>query len=327
MKAERYKKLLELRSCFVYCTGMQTAWYLFKLFACLGCGVGVAHIMGRDRFHAQTALVIDIVLCALLFFMGVNTGLIPDITGQISQIGFDAFISTVLVLAGCLVMAKLLSLVLVDTGVKHAYVRSPISWRRLKTPCLFIGAVGLGAIASLRTNWFSWFDGNIITGLLYVLLFLIGMQMVQNKVNVLPLFRSPLLLLVPLTTVVGTYLGALAIPLFTDYQLHEAFALASGFGWYTLSGVLLGDLGAPELGAVSFLSNLFRESAALVLIPVLGATTGAVYSGITIAGATSMDVTLPVLKKSFGDEVVPLAMVHGCVISLLAPFLIPLWYG
>jgi uncharacterized membrane protein YbjE (DUF340 family) len=127
--------------------------------------------------------------------------------------------------------------------------------------------------------------------------------------------------------VLGTYLGALAIPLFTELSLRDSLAVVSGFGWYTLSGVLLSDLGSPQLGAISFLSNLFRESAAFVLIPLLASFSFPSIAGVTIAGATSMDVTLPLLKKSFSDSVVPLAIVHGGVITLLAPFLIPFWFA
>jgi uncharacterized membrane protein YbjE (DUF340 family) len=32
------------------------------------------------------------------------------------------------------------------------------------------------------------------------------------------------------------------------------------------------------------------------------------------------------LKKSLGDSVVPLAIAHGVIMTLLAPFLIPLWF-
>jgi uncharacterized membrane protein YbjE (DUF340 family) len=134
-----------------------------------------------------------------------------------------------------------------------------------------------------------------------------------------------MMLLLPLSTILGTYLGALAIPLVTSYTLREGFALVSGFGWYSLSGVLISGMGMPHLGAVSFLSNLFRETLSFILIPLLATISHFTYSAVSIAGATSMDVTLPLLKKSLGETIVPLAITHGVLMTLVAPLLIPLW--
>jgi uncharacterized membrane protein YbjE (DUF340 family) len=184
-----------------------------------------------------------------------------------------------------------------------------------------------GIVLSSLTDLFVWYDSSMITIVLYILLFLVGMQMVQHEVDLLSLVKSPLMLLLPVSTIVGTYLGALAIPLLTSYSLREALTLVSGFGWYSLSGVLISGLGDPQLGAVSFLSNLFRESLAFILIPLLATLSRTSFSAVSIAGATSMDVTLPLLKKSLGETVVPLAIAHGVAMTLVAPFLIPLWYG
>jgi uncharacterized membrane protein YbjE (DUF340 family) len=305
---------------------MHMAWYLSKLFFSLVLGVLAAKMLGKHRFHTATALILDGVLYGLLFFMGVNTGQIPDITTQIAQIGYTALVSAGLAVVGCIVLSLALAFYFrVAQGNLHRE-KVGFSWSRLKTPLVFISIVALGVVASLETTLFSWFNSGFISPLLYLLLFFVGMQMVQHEVNLVPLLKSPLMVLTPLCTVFGTYLGALAIPLLTELSLRDSMAVVSGFGWYTLSGVLLSDLGSPELGAISFLSNLFRESAAFILIPLLASFSFPSIAGVTIAGATSMDVTLPLLKKSFSDSVVPLAIVHGGVITLLAPFLIPFWF-
>lgn len=302
------------------------AWYLSKLFFSLALGVLAAKMLGKHRFHKATAYILDGVLYGLLFFMGVNTGQIPDITTQIAQIGYTALVSAGLAVAGCIVLSLALAFYFRMAQGNLPREKVGFSWSRLKTPLVFISIVALGVIASLGTDFFVWFNSGFISPLLYLLLFFVGMQMVQHEVNLVPLLRSPLMVLTPLCTVFGTYLGALAIPLFTELSLRDSMAVVSGFGWYTLSGVLLSDLGSPELGAISFLSNLFRESAAFILIPLLASFSFPSIAGVTIAGATSMDVTLPLLKKSFSDSVVPLAIVHGGVITLLAPFLIPFWF-
>lgn len=305
---------------------MQTLWYLLKLFLSLGLGALVAHVAGKQRFHKGTGKALDGILYSLLFLMGVNTARIPDIKSQIMHIGLDAIVATVLVTIGCIVTAALLGLLLNRKVSPAQRVVQRITWDRLKTPVIMISIVVAGIAMALATPWFDWFESSMITIILYLLLFLVGMQMVQHEVDLIPLLKSPMMFLLPLSTVLGTYLGALVFPLVSTYTLRDSLALVSGFGWYSLSGVLISSLGDPQLGAVSFLSNLFRESLAFILIPVVSALSHASFSAISIAGATSMDVTLPLLKKSLGDSVVPLAIAHGVVMTLLAPFLIPLWF-
>lgn len=44
-------------------------------------------------------------------------------------------------------------------------------------------------------------------------------------------------------------------------------------------------------------------------------------TALGLCGATSMDFTLPVLQRSGGVEIVPAAIVHGFILSLLVPVL------
>ncbi len=55
-------------------------------------------------------------------------------------------------------------------------------------------------------------------------------------------------------------------------------------------------------------------------------------TALGLCGATSMDFTLPVLQRTGGLDMVPAAIVHGFILSLLVPILIafflciiPLW--
>lgn len=80
-------------------------------------------------------------------------------------------------------------------------------------------------------------------------------------------------------------------------------ALSSGFGWYSLSGILLTDAFGPVLGSVGFFNDLAREIAAIMLIPLLINRHRAAALGL--GGATTMDFTLPVLQRSGGVSIVP----------------------
>jgi uncharacterized membrane protein YbjE (DUF340 family) len=306
---------------------MQTILYLLKLFLALILGSFFAKGTKNFPLKQITRYSLDFVLYLLLFFMGINSSQIPDISKRILTMGADALLATLFVIIGCLISSYFLSLIIRSKVSRVERVRQKISLERLKTPLIMIGLVVGGLLMGLFTPLFNWFDDSYITLILYGLLFLVGMEMVQNEVNLLPLLKSPMMLLLPLSTLVGTYLGALFIPFVTAYTLKESLALVSGFGWYSLSGVMISGLGNPHLGTVSFLSNLFRETFSFVLIPLLATVSRVSFSAVSIAGATSMDVTLPLLKRSLGDSVVPLAIGHGVVMTLLAPLLIPLWFA
>lgn len=74
--------------------------------------------------------------------------------------------------------------------------------------------------------------------------------------------------------------------------LKEAVAVGAGFGWYSLSGVLIAATHSVELGATAFLANVARELMAFLLIPLLVSRVGKL-AAIAPGGATTMDSTLP----------------------------------
>ena len=96
-------------------------------------------------------------------------------------------------------------------------------------------------------------------------------------------------------------------------------AVASGFGWYSLSGVVIGEALGPAWGGVAFLNDVLREIVALAIIPVLIARRPAMAIGY--GGATAMDFTLPVIRSSGGLACVPVAIASGFLLSFLSPVL------
>ena len=100
---------------------------------------------------------------------------------------------------------------------------------------------------------------------------------------------------------------------------HQALALASGFGWYSLSGIVIGDALGPAWGGVAFLNDVLREIIALALIPLVITARPAVAIGY--GGATSMDFTLPVIRSSGGLACVPVAIASGFLLSFFSPVL------
>lgn len=130
------------------------------------------------------------------------------------------------------------------------------------------------------------------------------------------------IMLVPLLVAVGTLGGAVLAGYFLDMPLREASAIGAGFGWYSLSGVILSKMHSVELGALAFLTNVMREVIALLLIPLLASRVGSL-AAVAPGGATTMDTTLPLIARSTDADTTVIALVNGTTLSAMVPLLVP----
>lgn len=121
--------------------------------------------------------------------------------------------------------------------------------------------------------------------------------------------------------IIGTSLPAgMLAAWILDLPMNQGLAMASGFGWYSLAGILIGDHLGPVMGGVAFLNELLRELVALTLIPII--IHRYPNTAVGYAGATALDFTLPVIKTCGGIRCVPIAIVSGFILSLLVPIFI-----
>lgn len=339
---------------------MDTIIYLGKLILALILGV----IIGKkipSKILKISDKFLNITLFVLLFFMGINTGAIDNILSELKTIGYSALLVTLFSIGGTIVVSIIASYIfdfkkkniiqengmikdtinvtssdinnLYNSGLKdEAKIQMKKHWLFrifyiVKEPLVLVGVVLLGILAKLFTPLFDWYTPSIITILLYFLLFFSGIGIIESKIKIKEIFDSPLLLLLPLWTIIGTYLGAFILGVVSDFTISESLGLSSGFGWYSLSGIMITDLGFPLLGSISFLSNIFRESFTFFLIPVFSKLGRRFfYPSICIGGATTMDVTLPIIMTHYGPSSMIPAMYHGITMTILVPFLIPLFF-
>ncbi len=127
-------------------------------------------------------------------------------------------------------------------------------------------------------------------------------------------------MIVAVVVTASSLLGGILNAFILGLPLKTGLAMASGFGWYSLSGILLTESFGPVIGSAAFFNDLCRELLAIMLIP--GLVRRSRSTALGLCGATSMDFTLPVLQRSGGVEIVPAAIVHGFLLSLLVPILI-----
>ena len=160
---------------------------------------------------------------------------------------------------------------------------------------------------------------DVATGALMLLLFLVGLQLRNAGLSLRKLLMNRQGLGIALVLVLSSMLAGLVLIPWLEVPWYQALALASGFGWYSLSGIVIGDALGPAWGGVAFLNDVIREIIALALIPLV--ITGRPAVAIGYGGATAMDFTLPVIRSSGGLACVPVAIASGFLLSFLSPVL------
>ncbi|MGE8541138.1 MAG: lysine exporter LysO family protein [Acinetobacter sp.] len=169
---------------------------------------------------------------------------------------------------------------------------------------------------------FNYFDTALHVStwnLLLIFMFLIGLDLAYS-----PLDRSWLnwkILLVPIACIIGSILGAIAISfILSDMHIKDLIMLSQGYGFYSMTGIVVTELKNAHLGSIALINDLFREIFSIVFMYLIGWRYP--RSAISAAGATAMDVTLPMVKQACGNDFIPHAMVSGFVLSVLAPIAI-----
>jgi len=183
----------------------------------------------------------------------------------------------------------------------------------------------LGALLSgiMVGRYTSLNSGNLSALMLYLLIFIIGMDIGRSKglrEEIKKLGRISLLL--PISTILGSLLGGGLASFLVGTPMKLGLAISAGFGWYSLTGPLLAQY-SPLYGVIGFLANLTREIFTIIFYPIVIKKIPKELA-VSMGGATTMDSTLPILVKFGGTEITIIAFIHGFILTALAPFLIPL---
>ena len=200
---------------------------------------------------------------------------------------------------------------------------------------MIISAFVLGTFAALFGLLPEWiYSSGLDMWLLYALMLQVGISIgADSKLKETLRSLSPSVLLVPLATIVGTMVMCFGVSfLISRWSVSEVMAVGSGFGYYSLSSILVSSLkeaaigaqAAAELGTITLIANIFREMMTLIFAPFM-VRWFSPLAPICSGGATTMDVTLPVITRYSGQEWVFVSIVHGVVVDFSVPILVPLF--
>ncbi|NWK79530.1 lysine exporter LysO family protein [Aquitalea sp. LB_tupeE] len=186
----------------------------------------------------------------------------------------------------------------------------------LRDCLLALSMVGMGAMASRFQ--LGWLDAISTSQLLYLLIVLVGIDLAELKLG--SAWRKPEVMVLPLLVIIGSLAGGMAAAAFTGESVWTSLALSSGFGWVTLSSILVSSKLGSSYGAIAMMTDLFRELMAIAMLYLLGARFS--REAIGICGATALDATLPLIRQKCGTHHVTLALISGFVLTLVSPVLI-----
>lgn len=266
-----------------------------------------------DFINTQTSRLVLVILT----LMGLSLAGLDNIGQNLNQI-ITYTLVFFLIISGC----NLLALPLLDrfmpTETEHGHQTLPLRdmvMESMKLIFVVAGGLVVGIVAGIDLGWVDQASESI----LLLLLFLIGIQLRNSGMTLKQILLNKKGIIIALTIIATSLPGGLIAAWLLDLPYNQGLAMASGFGWYSLAGILIGDSLGPVMGGVAFLNELLRELVALSLIPMMISRYPS--TAIGYAGATAMDFTLPVIQNCGGIRCVPIAIVSGFILSLLVPVL------
>lgn len=287
----------------------------------------------------------------LLLFLGWETGSDREVIGALPSIGLASAALSIGGVAGSCILAWLLWKYM-DGNVGEALPEAGQGARETGAGGDLQAVSGLDMGTGRRISVWSGMGGSlvilgfftlgIILGLaglpagqsivhklsfwsLCILMAMVGMSVGGNP-ELVSSIRSmnPRIALLPIATILGTYAGCIIVNLFLGHSIADVLAIGSGFGYYSLSSVLISSSRGPHLGSIALISNIIREVFTLLCAPFLARIAGPL-APISSGGATTADTTLPIISSCCGDKFVLISIFHGFAVDFTVPFLVTLF--
>lgn len=263
----------------------------------------------------------------LLWLLGYEVGMNENVVSKFHLLGFEAFVIAVASTLGSVIMAR----TLLPPDKKANYEKWTLSvlfseLKYLKGSAVillfFIGGVIFGLFKLIPPHIVgSQLSFYVLCALMFSVGFSLGHQ--PDTIRQFKTIPSKVLFL-PFGTMIGTFAGAIIVGLLLHHTLFETLAVSSGFGYYSLSGILITQYKGAELGTIALLSNIFREIFTLIFAPQMARYFGKL-APIASGGATTMDTTFPIIIQSSGKEFSIVSIYSGFILDFSVPFLVTLW--
>lgn len=309
----------------------------------LSTGARISHTDVAARWHGR---IVTWLIWLLLFLLGIEVGSNEMIVRSLPTLGVEALLLSSAATLGCCVLAWMLWRFSKNNTVQENAKNETSADKEgnpaekeglqgsslirglkvMKGSLIVMGFFVIGLLGGIEKMVPSWLlDGDVSFVALCGLLLFVGLGIGLNpemKKEVRSL--SPRMALLPVVTIIGSWLGALLIWTVLHRTLSDCMAINSGFAYYSLSSIFITEYRGAELGTIALLANIIREMLTLLGAPLMARCFGPL-APISVGGATTMDTTLPILSQTLGQRYIALSIYHGFVVDFTVPFLVSWW--
>lgn len=283
----------------------------------------------------------------LLFLLGIEVGSNEMIVRSLPTLGVEALLLSSAATLGCCVLAWALWRVSKNNSTQESAKKETLETlteeissekeglqgssllrglKVMKGSLIVVGFFVIGLLGGIEKMVPAWLlNGEVSFVALCGLLLFVGLGIGLNpemKKEVRSL--SPRMALLPVVTIIGSWLGALLIWTVLHRTLSDCMAINSGFAYYSLSSIFITEYRGAELGTIALLANIIREMLTLLGAPLMARWFGPL-APISAGGATTMDTTLSILSQTVGQRYIALSIYHGFVVDFTVPFLVSWW--
>lgn len=254
----------------------------------------------------------------ILGVIGIELGFVENISQKIGGIFLYLGVLFVLTIGfgsvGLLIFEKMTRFPYPKTSNKHISPSPHWLANFIQPACLGVGFMMAKLFSGISI------PKHAITVLLMILLLLVGICLKGSGTSLKQALFNTYGLMMSLVFMGATLAGGVVFSwLFVDVSLWQGLALASGFGWYSLSGTVMTDAYGVIWGSVALFNDLGRELIALLFIPYVMRHFPTVAIGL--GGVTSLDFTLPTITQAGGVQITPLVVSFGFITNVMSPIL------
>lgn len=277
----------------------------------------------RPEWVKMSETALGYLVFLLLIVIGIELGLVQDLAEKIGAIAMYLGVLMLLTLSSGVVALwafdRFSPQHTARTDTQGSKPKVSLRGSLVQLICL---AIGFGLAQILPAALLP--PERTTTVLLMVLLFLVGISLKGSGVSLREAMLNKRGCQISVIFMAVTLLsGVIYALIFSEVSFAKALALASGFGWYSLSGTIMTDAYGAVWGSVALLNDLGREIVALIVIPML--MRHSTSAGIGLGGVTSLDFTLPTILQSGGTQIMPVVISFGFITNVVSPILMVLF--
>jgi uncharacterized membrane protein YbjE (DUF340 family) len=271
-------------------------------------------------------------LLLMLACLGAKIGCDKELLQNLALLGGQSLVLAILIMLGSALMVHGIGLFFhketatLKDGEQENETRVPDYTMTHKIIGAFLVGMLLGFLF-LSMEAKTWLD-TVLMSALTVMIYLAGIDIGANR-HLLAKICTPknitMMLIFPLGIAFGTMVTAWLVGPLLGLSRYDALLASASLGWYSLGSVVVSTMYNTTMGTVTFLTNMLRETMAIIFMPLL--VRWDPLTAISLAGAATMDSNLPIVIGNTNLKIGMVGFVSGLMLTLIVPpllsFLLP----